>query len=169
MTDHQFSAEDAQEWDTDGVAVWLGLIGLKTLTERFHDNDVDGKALLALDEEALHDMGLDAAAQTSLLRAIDKLRKTERAASANAGVAWNSDSDSDGAALPADSPEKHAPAGLAKRGSNIKTTAATVKDKKSDPLRIAAAGKSAVELSTAAVHTGFLYKLGGSGLKPKKW
>eukprot|EP00053_Salpingoeca_punica_P017075 m.163317 g.163317 ORF g.163317 m.163317 type:complete len:737 (-) comp17110_c2_seq1:638-2848(-) len=166
MAEHAFTEADALEWDSDGVAVWLGLVGLRNLIEKFHDNDINGKALLKLDEEALQDMDIDAKTQAQLHEAVERLRRTERSGATDHMA--NSDSDSDGESPP--SPEKTASSAAVKRSSNVKSSAPVViKDKKSDPLRIAAAGKSAVELSASAVHTGFMYKLGGSGLKPKKW
>jgi hypothetical protein len=56
-----------------------------------------------------------------------------------------------------------------KKSSGGSTGNGTKLKKKNDPLRIAAKGKAVADLESSTVTSGFLWKVGGSGLKMKHW
>lgn len=49
---------DVRQWTTAGVSEWLRKLGLEQYVPSFVENDVDGEALIVMDEASLRDLGL---------------------------------------------------------------------------------------------------------------
>ena len=49
--------EDVRQWTTEDVGRWLEKLNLRGYLTAFEDNNIDGEALLLMDEPALRDIG----------------------------------------------------------------------------------------------------------------
>ncbi|WFD19122.1 hypothetical protein MCAP1_001344 [Malassezia caprae] len=49
---------DVRQWTTTGVGEWLRKLGLEQYVPSFVENDIDGEALIVMDEASLRDLGL---------------------------------------------------------------------------------------------------------------
>lgn len=156
------------------------------------ENDINGVVLLDLDDELLGEMGVAQEKRAAILQAVGDFKSEE--GSAGESEEWDSDSDEEhkaedpipATATPSAAAASSAPvAGGSNSGSasaaavkaslpssdkkKRANTASTVKDKKKDPLRLAAQSRAVADLERSTVTSGFLWKIGGSGLKPKHW
>lgn len=50
--------EDVRQWTTEDVGRWLEKLNLRGYLTAFEDNNIDGEALLLMDEPALRDIGI---------------------------------------------------------------------------------------------------------------
>eukprot|EP00051_Salpingoeca_urceolata_P001249 m.39564 g.39564 ORF g.39564 m.39564 type:complete len:1241 (+) comp11285_c0_seq1:36-3758(+) len=156
-----FTEDDVAGWDVESVSGWLHVVGKGALIEKFRDNDITGAVLIELDEDILGEIGVPAAEHGAILEAVQKLLSGEGDPALAVNAAHSDSSDEDVAPLP-DAPAEAGPKKTQRKSS-------TVKDKKKDPLRVAAQHKAVADLNTCTVTSGFLWKIGGSGLKPKHW
>lgn len=152
----------------ESVAGWLKLLRLDDVVETFRDNDISGVVLLDLDDELLEEMEIEPAKRKTILTAVEELKKNEGAsAEAEINTANSSDEDDD------DEPDAKAAAAAKKESSSTSffksSKKATVVEKNKDPLRLAARTRAVADLSSCTVMSGYLWKIGGSGLKPKHW
>ena len=58
MTTHDSMNEDVRQWTTKDVGRWLEKLNLQGYLTAFEDNNIDGEALLLMDEPALRDIGI---------------------------------------------------------------------------------------------------------------
>lgn len=72
-----FPGENAAEWSTSEVALWLEDSGFSEHTEAFQDHDISGAVLLSLTEAELREeLGMERLGQRKrLLLLIQQLRK----------------------------------------------------------------------------------------------
>eukprot|EP00039_Didymoeca_costata_P015190 m.254297 g.254297 ORF g.254297 m.254297 type:complete len:767 (-) comp16170_c2_seq1:2644-4944(-) len=154
-----FTALDVQTWDVESVAGWLDLMGLKNCVNAFRNNGINGNGLLDLDEGDLEDLGITGDAAKKLTGYIQAMKKGEQTTPAAAVPDDDDDSDDDD--------------GRVANQSALKTKKSSTNQekisKKKDPLRIAAKSKAVADLEHCTVTSGFLWKIGGSGLKLKHW
>lgn len=147
-----FSLSDVKGWDTESVFGWLKVVGCADCVDLFQEHDVNGEVLLLLTNDSLTEIGIPADKAALILKGITNI-KANAGSNVPAPVLEES-SDDEGS-----SPTK---GGAKKPGGSV--------DKKNDPLRIAASGKAVADLNKCAVSSGFLWKVGGSGMfKAKHW
>eukprot|EP00048_Salpingoeca_helianthica_P015518 m.227187 g.227187 ORF g.227187 m.227187 type:complete len:806 (-) comp17143_c0_seq1:162-2579(-) len=166
----RFTEEEVSKWDVESVAGWLKLLRLDDVVETFRDNDISGVVLLELDDELLEEMEIEPAKRKVILTAVDDLKKNEGGAAAETDVNTANSSDEDDDDDHADSKASSEAPGPAKKESFFKSSKkATVVEKTKDPLRLAARTRAVADLASCTVMSGYLWKIGGSGLKPKHW
>eukprot|EP00043_Microstomoeca_roanoka_P017841 m.187570 g.187570 ORF g.187570 m.187570 type:complete len:803 (-) comp16714_c0_seq3:1065-3473(-) len=156
-----YTPAQVRDWDVEDLVGYLKFLNVSdAVVDAFHDNDISGSDFLNIDDDAITDMNVaqeDAA----------KIRKGIASILANEGKDaedddWRSDSDEGEGET------------SASQSTGLKPTTSMKKsivkvDKKSDPLRVAARTKAVADLSSSAVASGWLWKVGGSGFKLRSW
>jgi len=169
-----FSADEVSDWDGDSVAGWLNLIKCKDCVEPFLENEIDGTLLLEIDAETLKEYGIADDTAARFLEALKELKATPPTPDLDEDFE-DSDADDEGYTNPQDAVTSDMAqvtisqpiTSAATKGA--KTSSKISKNKKKDPLRLAAKGKSVADLESSTVTSGYLWKVGGSGLKMKHW
>lgn len=124
------------------------------------------------DEDIIGDLGLSFSAGKTLLAALAEIKDPDPAQD---DMEWPPSDDSDldvddSSSSTASSTAAPASTASGATGEVMSPTGAKKKTKKTkDPLRIAAKSRSVATLEPSTVTSGYLYKVGGSGLKMKHW